>query len=68
MVEIEQTESGNSKSELLERLENLKFKSEALYNFVPSLHRVQGAHMTGARMIFDDLFKGIVSLIDEIES
>ena len=67
MVEIEQTESGISKPELLERLENLKFKAEALYNFVPSLQK-KVKFPLASQMIFDDLFKGIVSLIDEIES
>ena len=67
MVEIEQTENSISKSELLERLENLKFKAEALYNFVPSF-RKKVKFPLASQMIFDDLFEGIVSLIDEIES
>ena len=60
MAEIEQ-------SELLERLETLKFKAEALYNFVPSLQK-KVKFPLASQMIFDDLSKGIVSLIDEIES
>ena len=61
-------DNGIPKSELLKRLEDLKFRAEAVYNFVPSLHRVKGEHMTGAQVIFDNLFKGIISLIDETES
>ena len=61
-------DNGIPKSELLKRLEDLKFKAEAVYNFVPSLHRVKGEHLSCAQIIFDDLFKGIISLIDETES